>query len=85
MLDAHLKGRLPWSENRGVGSGNQMAKLSEESVLEILHERATQKTTYKVLAKKHGVSMATIGGICAGTKWRSIDRTGVDFESKSNQ
>jgi hypothetical protein len=54
------------------GSGNKLAKLTEEQVIEIRKERELYKTTYEQLAKKYNVGITLIGYIVNRKTWRHV-------------
>lgn len=54
------------------GSGNKLAKLTEEQVIELRKERETHKTTYKKLAEKYKIGITLVGYIVNRKTWRHV-------------
>lgn len=54
------------------GSNNSQAKLTEEVVLNIRNEYATNSTTQKQLANDYGVSTSAISKLLLGNTWKEV-------------
>jgi len=72
MRDMYQKGRAARSETKARGEDNGMAKLTRESVICIRHLRIVTGTPFTSLARRFGVSKASIHSICLGTTWKHV-------------
>lgn len=48
-------------------------KLSDNDIVEIRKERATEGTAYYKIAERYGVSTMTIQRLCVGTSWKNLE------------
>jgi group I intron endonuclease len=60
------------SQARG-GSGNHMAKLTEDQVREIRKLREDEGQSYRALAERFGVSEASISLMCRRLTWKHVE------------
>lgn len=71
MQDSSRKGRRPTTNKKVQGSGNAMARLSEQQVSEIRGAIGAGVSVY-MLSKVYGVSASTVLFIARGETWKGV-------------